>query len=412
MEIRPIVSALLRNKTGAILVALQVAISLAILSNALHIVNVRQAVAARPSGIAREEDVFNIKLRHLVEGSHNEQLALQESELAVLRSIGGVTTAAFASQSPMSQSGWNTGVASKREAHGETISASMYYSGDSLVKAWGLNLAEGRDLKREEVVDIDSNTSPENLFPKAVLITRSLAAKLYPGAATVAGKTIYFGSGADANEATVVGVIDTLQTQNAQVDERGGDSVVAPFRRSFSNWMYTVRAEPGQLARVMKEAEAALQASNQGKVIIRMKSVLEDRAARYRADTALAWMLITVSILLLLITASGIVGMASLWVTQRRKQIGVRRALGARRVDILRYFITENFMITSVGVAGGVMLSIGLNQLLVSQLEMAKLPLDYLLTGAGVFWALGVCAVYGPAFRAASISPATATRSA
>jgi putative ABC transport system permease protein len=48
--------------------------------------------------------------------------------------------------------------------------------------------------------------------------------------------------------------------------------------------------------------------------------------------------------------------MASLWVTQRRKQIGVRRALGARRIDILRYFITENFMITSAGVFGGVLL--------------------------------------------------------
>jgi putative ABC transport system permease protein len=42
---------------------------------------------------------------------------------------------------------------------------------------------------------------------------------------------------------------------------------------------------------------------------------------------------------------------------------------------------------------------------------MAKLPLDYLLTGAAVFWLLGALAVYGPAWRAASISPATATRS-
>jgi putative ABC transport system permease protein len=123
-------------------------------------------------------------------------------------------------------------------------------------------------------------------------------------------------------------------------------------------------------------------------------------------------MLVTVSVLLLLITASGIVGMASLWVTQRRKQIGVRRALGARRVDILRYFITENFMITSAGVAAGLLIALGLNQLLVSQLEMARLPASYLLGGAAIFWLLGVMAVYGPAWRAASISPATATRSA
>jgi putative ABC transport system permease protein len=98
-------------------------------------------------------------------------------------------------------------------------------------------------------------------------------------------------------------------------------------------------------------------------------------------------------------------------VTQRRKQIGVRRALGARRVDILRYFVTENFMITSAGVLAGVFLAVGLNQLLVARLDMARLPLAYLGLGAAVFWMLGVLAVYGPAWRAASISPALATRS-
>ncbi len=160
----------------------------------------------------------------------------------------------------------------------------------------------------------------------------------------------------------------------------------------------------------MKEAEAALRSAARSPVILRARSMDEERRDRYRADNAMAWMLITVSVLLLLITASGIVGMASLWVTQRRKQIGVRRALGARRVDILRYFITENFMIAGVG--AGVLLAIALNQLLVAHLEMAKMPLSYLLIGAGVFWALGIFAVYGPAWRAASISPAMATRSA
>jgi putative ABC transport system permease protein len=89
----------------------------------------------------------------------------------------------------------------------------------------------------------------------------------------------------------------------------------------------------------------------------------------------------------------------------------VRRALGARKLDILRYFILENFMITSAGVFGGVALGLALNQLLVSKLEMARLPGGYLIGGAVVFWLLGILAAYGPAWRAASISPATATRS-
>jgi putative ABC transport system permease protein len=122
-------------------------------------------------------------------------------------------------------------------------------------------------------------------------------------------------------------------------------------------------------------------------------------------------MLVAVSALLLLVTASGIVGMTMLRIAQRRKQIGVRRALGARRADIVRYFITENVLITTGGIAAGVVLAVLLNQLLVSQLELTKLPLSYVLGGALVLWMLGVAAVGGPAWRAASIPPATATRS-
>lgn len=85
--------------------------------------------------------------------------------------------------------------------------------------------------------------------------------------------------------------------------------------------------------------------------------------------------------------------------------------VGARRIDILRYFVTENLMITSFGIGCGLALAIALNQLLVSKLELTKLPTPYLLGGSVIFWILGIIAVVGPAARAASISPATATRS-
>ena len=414
MEIRPILSALLRSKTGAILVALQVAISLAILSNALHIVQVRQAVAARPSGLADESSLFYIQVRHLREGDHNEQMATQKAETATLRAVAGVTSVAFTNQMPLTRNGSTNGVSASRKQLNESAGASYYYTADSLLKTWGLNIVEGRDFRPEEVVDLDNDKDDDEASnPKAVIITRALGNKVWPGTTSFVGKTLYFGTGEKAQPAPVVGVVERLQTQGAEVSERGEWSTIVPMRLSHGfGTIYTMRAEAGQIDRVMKEAEAALQRTATGPVILRAKTVSNDRKDRYRADNALSWMLITVSVLLLLITASGIVGMASLWVTQRRKQIGVRRALGARRVDILRYFLTENFMITSVGVVAGVLLAIGLNQLLVSNLEMAKLPLEYLFAGAGVFWLLGALAVYGPAWRAATISPATATRSA
>ncbi len=411
MEIRPILSALLRSKTGPVLVAVQVALSLAILANALHIVQVRQAVSARTSGLAAEQDVFALQIRPMQRGGHEEQLAAQARQTATLRAVPGVMSVAGASQMPLSRSGNYTSMSIDRKQVNATTGASVYRSADSLIKTWGLQLVEGRDFLPGEIPIIDQTTSDES--PKVIIITRKLGEKMWPNSTSFVGKTMYFGTGETAREAQVVGVIEKLQTPGAQITDTGEQSILLPMRGTGGKTdNYTLRAEPGQLDRVIKEAEAAVRAASPTPVIVRIKTMNEFRTTRYRADNALAWMLVTVSVLLLLITSSGIVGMASLWVTQRRKQIGVRRALGARRIDILRYFITENIMITSIGVAAGVLLALALNQLLVSSLEMARLPAGYLIAGAGVFWALGVAAVYGPAWRAASISPATATRSA
>jgi putative ABC transport system permease protein len=411
MEIRPILSALLRSKTGPLLVAVQVALSLAILANALYIVQVRLAVSARDSGLANEQDVFALQVRQLEAGTHEQQLAIQRRDTATLRAVPGVLSVASSWQMPLSRSGSYSSMATSRKQNSETTVASIYRSADSLIKTWGLQLVEGRDFLPNEVPEIDQNTTQDG--DGIAIVTRRLAEKLWPGSSSYVGKSMYFGTGEKAREARIVGVVEKLQTPNAQITESGEYSVLIPLRatggRSFN---YTLRAEPGQLDRVIKEAEAAIRANSTLPVIVKVRTMNELRATRYRADKGLAWMLLTVSVLLLLVTASGIVGMASLWVTQRRKQIGVRRALGARRIDILRYFLTENFMITSAGIGAGVLLALALNQLLVSQLELTRLPPAYLLGGAGVFWLLGVAAVYGPAWRAASISPATATRSA
>ncbi|QYG04901.1 MULTISPECIES: ABC transporter permease [unclassified Janthinobacterium] len=410
MEIRPILSALMRSKTGAILVAVQVALSLAILANALHIVNVRQEVAARPSGVAAEGDVFHLLARNLRPLGHNEELALQKRLAAAARAVPGVVSVAQVSQVPLSRSGSNSGFAASRKQENSSAIAAVYITPDSLIKTWGLKLVEGRDFTPAEIVEIDQNVTEE--FPPQVIVTRAMAEKIHPGGGSALGMPLFLGTGEGAQQLQVVGVVERLQSQGAEVGDKGEYSVLFPVRLTGDgDTLLTIRAEAGQRDRVMKEAEQAIRAATPDKLILRLRTLDEDRDTRYRADHAMSWMLITVSALLLLVTASGIVGIASLWVTQRRKQIGVRRALGARRVDILRYFLTENFMITSVGVAAGVLLALALNQLLVSQLEMARLPLPYLLGGAAVFWLLGLGAVYGPAWRAASISPATATRS-
>jgi putative ABC transport system permease protein len=122
-------------------------------------------------------------------------------------------------------------------------------------------------------------------------------------------------------------------------------------------------------------------------------------------------MLVGLIVALLLVTALGIVGLTSFWVAQRRKQIGVRRALGATRGDILHYFQTENFLIVSFGIGLGMLLAFGINLLLMTQYELPRMPVLYLPVGALVLWGLGQLSVLAPALRAAAVPPVVATRS-
>src|SRR5206468_1954912 len=110
MEIRPILSALLRNKTGPVLVALQIALSLAILANALYIVNERRAVIARPSGLADEHSTFYVRVRNLNSDGPEQQLATFKRQDDVLRAVPGVASVAQVSQMPLSRSGWNSSI--------------------------------------------------------------------------------------------------------------------------------------------------------------------------------------------------------------------------------------------------------------------------------------------------------------
>ena len=192
-------------------------------------------------------------------------------------------------------------------------------------------------------------------------------------------------------------------------------SMIFPIHVPFSlGGNYLLRTDPARRGEVLKAAVAALEKNSPNRIILEdnTKTMEELRAQYYRQDRAMVWMLVAVIVALLVVTALGIVGLASFWVQQRTKQIGVRRALGATRGQILRYFQTENFLLATIGIVLGMLLAYAINQLLMGKYELPRLPLYYLPVGAVLLWLLGQIAVYGPARKAASVPPAVATRSA
>ena len=408
MEFRPIISAMMRNKTAPLLIAAQVALTLAIICNAIYIIRDRLSTASRPTG-ADEQNLFEI--RFFPHRPIADIRGMQLKDLQTLRAIPGVVSAAWANQIPLGQSSWNIGglTTDPAKREGPNLQATYYFSGNSLVDTFGLKLVEGRDFLPSEVIENDPRV--DQVQTKHMIITKALAERLFPDQASVVGKIFYLGSGSGNDPVQIVGVVERLQSPSAPAGPVAEYSMIAPITYLDGYTRYSVRTEPGQRDRVMLEAEKALVALSNDRVMLGKQSFVEARARRYSGERIMAGLLIAVTFFLLLITASGIVGIASLWVNQRRKQIGVRRALGGRRIDILGYFMTENAIITTVGIAVGLTLALGLNRVLVSAIELPRLPILYLVVGMTVMWLLGLAAVSGPAWRASLVSPAIATRS-
>ena len=410
MDIRPILSTLMRHKTAAALIVVEIALTCAIICNALFMISDRLSQVREVSGIA-EEELVRVQISGI--GSDADQVARTRTDLASLRAIPGVKDATVLNQVPFVNSSWNSGVRLQQEQQQSTLNATTYMAEDQFIETLGLKLVAGRDFNADEyreASDLLERTTEDGNIP-ATIITRSLADKLFPGEDAI-GKTFY--SWGDA-PIRVVGVVEHLVRPGGM----GGPAereyaMVFPLRPHYNlGGNYVIRTDPDRRTEVLAAAKAVLQANGADRIIQEENSKTFEQLRReyYQAPRAMAWLLGIVCVALLLVTALGIIGLASFWVQQRTKQIGVRRALGATRGQILRYFQTENFLLASIGIALGMLLAFAINQLLMGKYEMARLPLYYLPAGALLLWTLGQLAVYAPARRAASVPPAVATRS-
>ena len=404
MDIRPILSTLRRHKTAAALIVLEIALSCAIICNAVFLINERINRIDMPSGVAEKEMVV-ISITGI--GTDTNAQALTREDLAAMRAIPGVTAVAAANQVPFGNSSWNSGISLTPEQTESTLSATTYMDSGELREVLGVTLVGGRDFSPDEYVDDMPGQGFGSLKIGTTIITKAMAEKLYPGKNAV-GQTLYLG---DNRPVTVIGVVDTLVRPYFGPKEMVPDfSMILPLRMSYEAGYYVLRTTPEQRDRVIKDAVKALEKNGPNRIILDQKTQEQIRDEFFQQDRSMVWLLIAVCVALLVVTALGIVGLASFWVQQRTKQIGVRRALGATRGQVLRYFQTENFLLATVGIVIGMIGAYGINQLLMSSYELPRLPAVYLPVGALVLWALGQLSVLGPARRAAAVPPAVATR--
>ena len=317
----------------------------------------------------------------------------------------GVASAATSNTVPMSDGGWSTGINLQPQQKTSTADSAIYIVDEKGLDAFGVNLVAGRDFKAEEVADLKFG---DTLRPSVIIVTQALADKLFP-AGDALGKSVFLSE--EPPSSMIVGIVERMQ-QPWVSSESVESSAFVPVYMPFGNsTRYIVRAEPGRRDEIMKAAEQKLADSNSSRIIGKLRSIEETRSEAYAGDRAMAIILTAVIVALLAITALGIVGMASFWVAQRTRQIGTRRALGASRTDILRYFQTENFIITTLGLIVGAFLAYAFSLWMMQSYQSPRLPWYYIPVGFICLWALGQLAVLGPAMRASRVPPAVATRS-
>jgi putative ABC transport system permease protein len=402
MELRPILSAMRRNKVGAIVIVVQTAITLAILCNSLFIIQQRLRSSERPSGL-QEQDIFTMANQWV--GKPPDLAAKVQADLAALRTVPGIVDAFASNSYPLSDGGWDDAIMlNADDPHWVTASA-LYFADEHGLSTLGLKLIAGRNFDPAEILE---RNDMEGKPPAAIIVSQALATKLFPNGDAL-GKSIYLST--YKQKVPIVGIVERLQQPWVNVaNKRIEYAMLQPYRYIEQYSHYVVRAKPGQIESAMKNAEKQLLALNRGRINDRTRTMLETRRRAYRDDRGLAIVLAIVSVVLLLVTAFGIIGVTSFWVSQRRRQIGIRRAMGATRTAILRYFQTENLMIATAGAVLGILLALTLNFWMAGKFELTRMSVGSTVIAAVVVLVLGQIAVLWPALRAASISPVVAIR--
>ncbi|MEP7185586.1 MAG: FtsX-like permease family protein [Rhodanobacter sp.] len=408
MQLRPILAALRRHKVATALIVLQVALTLAVTSNALFIVATRMVHLSRPTG-TDEAHIFVIRNEWKSGQSAAQIDANIRADLDALRDVPGVHDAFSSEAFPLEGGGGiPVGVKLKPEQTTRPKLSLAYLADDHAINTLGVSLVAGRNFRPEEITAIGPY---DKISPPVIIIARSLAKKLFPEGSAL-GRTVYLPGG----PATVVGILASLQGPYAgsttrSIDE---DSILVPARwLDPEGVVYLVRTDAA-ITPMIGTALKALHARGAGRLMDPEDGVLTLLQARergYATDRSVATLMISICGLLLLATAGGIVGLSSFWVSQRRRQIGVRRSLGATTGDILRYFHAENFLIVSGGIVLGTLLAFLANLGLMHIYELPRMPLYLPLLGSLLLWLLGQLAVWGPARYAAKVSPVFAIRS-
>src|SRR5262245_17890505 len=364
LEFGPILRAMKRNRSRIGLIVLEIALTLAIVTNCVGLILDARQQMRKPSGFD-DANLLSVRTSPF-DRAFSEDGYLDNSrrqDLDALKALPGVRAVSNTRFLPWQGGGSSTELR-PANTKGEMLRTQIYNADEGTFEALGMNVVAGRSFSREET-DADtlrirallarprarnSEGTPVEKTNQDVLITQAFAKHAFGEQGSYLGQML---EDSDGDTYRVVGVVDPFYNPYGWPIHEYAVFFMG-YSRSFQGGAsFLVRTEPGQAAAVARAIEQKLVEVNAGRTVT-VKTIDEIKAQFFGGQQAVATLMTVVVFLLVFVTSLGIVGLTSFSVTERTRHIGTRRALGARRRDIVGHFLLENWLVTSMGLVLGV----------------------------------------------------------
>jgi putative ABC transport system permease protein len=266
-------------------------------------------------------------------------------------------------------------------------------------KTMGIALQQGRDFSDRDRMD----------GPRVAIVNSTLARQWYPEGSPVGKYLSVQWSTAEPIPFEIVGVAADVRSSAIDVAPRPGIYIAHTQEPSLIATL-VVRADssPGQLAPAVRAAIARVD-PDQGVSQVRTLDVLMASTTARPQIQAVVFGLF--GVLALLIASVGLYGVMAYAVEQRRREMGVRLALGAAPAALLRLVVKEGLVLAGIGLVAGVLLAVGVNQSLSGLLYETRPTDPRIFAGvAAVLLAVAALATLIPARRATQVDPAMVLR--
>ena len=392
----------IKQHTRKALVISEVALSLVLLIGAgLMIRSFWKLQNVDPGFDSRNGLTASIVLNWIRYSEPHQRLAFLDRAIEQIRAVPGVVSVAASTKIPLTGGGSTQPFTVEGRPAGtiaEQPMAQTRYITPDYFKTIGIPLRQGRFF---------SDQDRDNSLP-VIIISEAMARRFWPGENPI-GKRLTPSFHAETGAREIVGVVGDVKATGLDVDSSA--MMYMPYKQApmpFMSFVVRTASNPEGLIQPVSTAIYSIDKEQALTDVQTMEQVVTKSLSERRFNMTLLLIFAGVALVL---AAVGVYGVMNYTVTLRRRELGIRMALGAGRMDVLRLVLGQGLMLTLIGIAAGLISAYALTRLMASLLYGVTAT-DYLTFASvsAVLIAVGVVASYVPARRATKVNPTIALR--